>query len=79
MKCLICGRTDAVIRKGELVTAKITFRAHVDCQGHSQYRPVTRDDIDESTLTEPETCSEGFIHEPNEVTIASFNELEESK
>jgi len=45
MKCNICGREDAVIRPGEIETALHSHRAHVDCQGHGQYRSVTRDEL----------------------------------
>ena len=48
MKCNICSRTDAVIRTCELKTARITNKAHVDCQGHSQYRPVSLDELNEA-------------------------------
>ena len=43
--CNICGSNDACIRKDEIETAKITMRAHVDCDGHSQYRVVSSSDI----------------------------------
>jgi hypothetical protein len=50
MYCHICGAQDAVIRFEELKTALITGKAHVDCNGHSQYRPINKPhDIDEST------------------------------
>lgn len=49
MKCNICGAQDAVIRCSELKTALITGRAHVDCFGHSEYRPINKTfDVDES-------------------------------
>lgn len=41
MKCQFCGRTDARIRASEIPTARITGRAHVDCDGHAQYRNLT--------------------------------------
>lgn len=46
MKCRICGRQDARIRLCELKTARITKRAHVDCNGHSEYRSLTVAEID---------------------------------
>lgn len=46
MNCRICGRQDARIRLCELKTARITKRAHVDCNGHSEYRSVTVADVD---------------------------------
>jgi hypothetical protein len=48
MKCTICGRDDALIRKCELDVVRITHRAHVDCIGHSEYRHVSDYDIEES-------------------------------
>ena len=45
VKCYICGREDAHIREIELPTARITLRAHVDCEGHNQYRRVSRVDV----------------------------------
>ena len=47
-RCGICGRDDAKVRETEIATARITGRAHVDCRGHSEYRPVTKDEIDEA-------------------------------
>ena len=61
MMCNICGAQDAVIRLCELKIAQITGRAHVDCNGHAQYRSVRiPHDIDESirihlTATSTET------------------------
>ncbi|MBK1722805.1 hypothetical protein [Thiocystis violacea] len=43
--CRLCGRTDATIRAEELPTARSTGRAHVDCDGHAEYRPVTPAEI----------------------------------
>lgn len=49
MKCNICGAQDAAIRCSELKMALITGRAHVDCFGHSEYRPINKKrDVDES-------------------------------
>lgn len=52
MRCDICGSMDANIRPIELTTARILLRAHVDCIGHSEYRPVTREEIAEATNKE---------------------------
>lgn len=41
VKCRICGNDHATIREEEISTARITWRAHVDCNGHSQYRNIT--------------------------------------
>jgi len=47
MYCRICGRQDARIRLCELQVARITQRAHVDCNnGHSAYRSVTMAEVD---------------------------------
>jgi hypothetical protein len=43
--CQFCGRKDAVIREEELETAAITGRAHVDCEGHAQYRALTHSEL----------------------------------
>lgn len=60
MICTICGRDNAHIRASELSIARITLRAHVDCAMdkelpasshnflHSQYRPVSNDEIEET-------------------------------
>lgn len=45
MKCLLCGSNYARIRQCELSVAKITLRAHVDCDGHSQYRDIRLLDV----------------------------------
>lgn len=39
--CRFCGREGAAVRASELGVAAITGRAHVDCQGHAQYRALT--------------------------------------
>jgi len=52
MRCDICGSMDANIRPIELTTARITLRAHVDCNGHGQYRSVSREEIKEATNKE---------------------------
>lgn len=49
MRCNLCGSMDAQIRPIELPTARITGKAHVDCNGHGQYRPVTREELKETT------------------------------
>jgi len=46
MNCRICGKQDARIRLCELKTARIARRAHIDCNGHSEYRPVTVAEVD---------------------------------
>ena len=33
------------MRESEIETALITLRAHVDCDGHSEYRHVTNGEI----------------------------------
>lgn len=48
MRCNICGSMDADIRRIELQVAQITKKAHVDCNGHSQYRPVTRKELQQA-------------------------------
>ena len=48
MKCFICGRTTALIRESELEMAKITGKAHIDCQGHAEYGHVSSRAIAES-------------------------------
>ena len=48
MQCHICGSESAIICKSEIETTKITRRAHVDCDGHSQYRGVGFEEIEES-------------------------------
>ena len=50
MKCDICGRMTAHIRECELKVARITHRAHVDCEGHAEYRFVSYREIEESEL-----------------------------
>jgi hypothetical protein len=56
MNCNICGRKDANIRQRELDTVKdtvkITRRAHVDCQGHSEYRLVSTEECLTQGITE---------------------------
>ena len=52
MRCNICGSMDAEIRPVELPVARMTLKAHVDCNGHGQYRPVTRGEITEATNKE---------------------------
>ena len=48
MRCFICDSDKAMIRQYEIQCAYHTGRAHVDCEGHSQYRPVNRSEISES-------------------------------
>ena len=48
MLCYICGSNKAQIRKCELEIAKITLRAHVDCNGHSHYRCISQNEFWES-------------------------------
>jgi protein-arginine kinase activator protein McsA len=48
MKCNICGSNEAEIRPTELSTARHSLRAHVDCSGHSEYRAVSRADVEEA-------------------------------
>jgi len=48
MKCNICGMEGALVRECELDTAKITHRAHVQCNGHAEYRHVADEDIEEA-------------------------------
>ena len=60
MICTICGSDKAHIRASELSIARITLRAHVDCAIddtlpalpnnflHSQYRPVSKAEIEET-------------------------------
>ena len=48
MLCRICSSNDAKIREYELDTVIHSFRAHVDCNGHSHYRSVSREEILES-------------------------------
>lgn len=50
VRCHFCGRNGAVVRLNEIAIARTSRRAHVDCHGHSQYRPVTVAEIDESEL-----------------------------
>jgi ribosomal protein S14 len=45
MKCNICGRITASIR--DIDTARITGKAHIDCNGHSEYRHVSKEEIEE--------------------------------
>ena len=50
IKCHLCGEDTAKVRDCEIETAKITLRSHVDCSnGHSQYRRVSRKEIDNMT------------------------------
>lgn len=48
MKCNICGGDSASVRNIEIPMARITLRAHVDCGGHSEYRYVTREDVEDA-------------------------------
>lgn len=51
MKCNFCGRDDAWVRPCEVSTfspAAVHLRAHVDCAGHSEYRNITRADVEET-------------------------------
>lgn len=48
MKCRICGREGALVRECEIQVARITLRAHVDCEGHSEYRHVSSDDVEDA-------------------------------
>jgi hypothetical protein len=57
MRCNLCGSLDAQIRPIELPTARITGKAHVDCNGHGQYRPVSREEIKEATNKEARICN----------------------
>lgn len=41
MKCNICGGNDAKVRECEIDVAAITSRAHIDCNGHSEYRHLS--------------------------------------
>ncbi len=47
MNCLICGKPYALIRETELSTARISGRAHVDCNGHSKYMAVMPSEIEQ--------------------------------
>ena len=47
LKCLICGQVKGVVREEEIPTARITGRAHVDCDGHSHYRCLNTQEIKE--------------------------------
>jgi hypothetical protein len=67
MHCKICGKQDAVIRVSELKTSKITGRAHVDCNGHSHYRSVTKGEI-ESSITHH------VRHETKAITTVSITD-----
>ena len=42
-QCGICGEMTAFVRPSEIQTARITGRAHFDCNGsgHAQYRALT--------------------------------------
>jgi len=53
--CQFCGREDAVIREEELEIAAITGRAHVDCEGHSQYRSLTHSELLSVRALQPNT------------------------
>lgn len=48
MRCNICGRMNAQIRAIELSTARHSLKAHVDCNGHSEYRAVSPSEIKET-------------------------------
>jgi len=37
MNCFICGKPYALIRASELDMARASGKAHVDCEGHTQY------------------------------------------
>lgn len=45
MNCLICGKPYALIRETEIDMARITGKAHVDCDGHSQYMAVMPSEV----------------------------------
>jgi len=45
IRCGICGRMTARVREIEVGMARITGKAHVDCNGHSQYRHVSKDEL----------------------------------
>lgn len=45
IKCHICGSDTAQVRQCEIEKALITGRAHVDCGGHAQYRPLTSAEV----------------------------------
>lgn len=57
--CRICGGSGARVRASEIATARISGRAHVDCAGHSEYRAVTRAEIDEAAHPSAELCFTG--------------------
>lgn len=48
MRCNLCGSMDAQIRECELSVARYSLRAHVDCNGHGQYRAISPEDIAET-------------------------------
>ena len=43
--CYVCMQMEGHIRPRELYMARITGKAHVDCNGHSQYRRVFPSEI----------------------------------
>ena len=47
MNCLICGAAYALIRETEIEMARITGKAHVDCNGHSKYMTLMPSEIEQ--------------------------------
>jgi hypothetical protein len=45
----MCGSDSARLRDGEISTALITHRGHVDCGGHAEYRPLTPEELAEAS------------------------------